>query len=240
MVLVYKYETEKVQINQKSVVIVDDEPDIIELVNIHLTKNGYRVRSFENWTSAMEYLNSNIPDLIILDLMLPDADGLEVCKTLKKDDRYNNIPVIMLTARTDEMDRVLGLEIGADDYITKPFSPRELVARVKAVLRRVETGTKSQKINIGGILDIDLQRYEVNVNNNRVDLTSTEFRILRMLAERKGWVYSRESILEELGGYEKGVLDRTVDVHIKNIREKLGPAARFIKNIRGIGYKIEE
>ena len=146
----------------------------------------------------------------------------------------------MLTARTDEMDRVLGLEIGADDYITKPFSPRELVARVKAVLRRVETGTKSQKINIGGILDIDLQRYEVNVNNNRVDLTSTEFRILRMLAERKGWVYSRESILEELGGYEKGVLDRTVDVHIKNIREKLGPAARFIKNIRGIGYKIEE
>ncbi len=240
MVLVYKYETEKVQINQKSVVIVDDEPDIIELVNIHLTKNGYRVRPFENWTSAMEYLNSSIPDLIILDLMLPDADGLEVCKTLKKDDRYNNIPVIMLTARTDEMDRVLGLEIGADDYITKPFSPRELVARVKAVLRRVETGTKSQKINIGGILDIDLQRYEVNVNNNRVDLTSTEFRILRMLAERKGWVYSRESILEELGGYEKGVLDRTVDVHIKNIREKLGPAARFIKNIRGIGYKIEE
>lgn len=240
MVLVYKYETEKMQINQKNVVIVDDEPDIIDLVNIHLTKNGYRVRSFENGATVMEYLKTNLPDLIILDLMLPDSDGLEICKSLKKDDRFNNVPVIMLTARAEEMDRVLGLEIGADDYITKPFSPRELVARVKAVLRRIEKGTKSQKINIGGILDIDLQRYEVSVDDNRVDLTSTEFRILRMLAERKGWVYSRESILEALGVYEKGVLDRTVDVHIKNIREKLGPAARFVKNIRGVGYKIEE
>lgn len=240
MVLVYKYETEKMQINQKNVVIVDDEPDIIDLVNIHLTKNGYRVRSFENGATVMEYLKTNLPDLIILDLMLPDSDGLEICKSLKKDDRFNNVPVIMLTARTDEMDRVLGLEIGADDYITKPFSPRELVARVKAVLRRIEKGTKSQKINIGGIIEIDLQRYEVSVDDNRVDLTSTEFRILRMLAERKGWVYSRESILEALGVYEKGVLDRTVDVHIKNIREKLGPAARFVKNIRGVGYKIEE
>ncbi len=240
MVLVYKYEDNNVQKNQKHIVVVDDEPDIIELVNIHLTKNGYRVRSFENGTTAMEYLKTNLPDLIILDLMLPDADGLEICKTLKKEDRFKNVPVIMLTARTDEIDRVLGLEIGADDYITKPFSPRELVARVKAVLRRVEMNTKSQKINIGGILDIDLQKYEVSVNNNRVDLTSTEFRILRMLAEQKGWVHSREKILEELGGYEKGVLDRTVDVHIKNIREKLGPAAKFIKNIRGVGYKIEE
>ena len=209
-------------------------------MNIHLTKNGYRVRSFENGATVMEYLKTNLPDLIILDLMLPDSDGLEICKSLKKDDRFNNVPVIMLTARTDEMDRVLGLEIGADDYITKPFSPRELVARVKAVLRRVEKGSRSQKITIGGILDIDLQRYEVSVEDNRVDLTSTEFRILRMLAERKGWVYSRESILEALGVYEKGVLDRTVDVHIKNIREKLGPAARFVKNIRGVGYKIEE
>ncbi|HAW07787.1 MAG TPA: two-component system response regulator [Bacteroidetes bacterium] len=228
------------QTNQKSIVVVDDEPDIIDLVNVHLTKNGYRARSFENGLGLMEYLKSNLPDLIILDLMLPDADGLEICKTLKKDDRFSNIPVIMLTARSDEMDRVLGLEIGADDYITKPFSPRELVARVKAVLRRDEKVSKTQKISIGGILDIDLQRYEVSVEGQKVDLTSTEFRILRMLAERKGWVYSRESILESLGVFEKGVLDRTVDVHIKNIREKLGPAARFVKNIRGVGYKIEE
>jgi two-component system phosphate regulon response regulator PhoB/two-component system alkaline phosphatase synthesis response regulator PhoP len=240
MVLVYKYNTDNMQTNQKSIVIVDDEPDIIDLVNVHLTKNGYRARSFENGLGLMEYLKSNLPDLIILDLMLPDADGLEICKTLKKDDRFSNIPVIMLTARSDEMDRVLGLEIGADDYITKPFSPRELVARVKAVLRRDEKVSKTQKISIGGILDIDLQRYEVSVEGQKVDLTSTEFRILRMLAERKGWVYSRESILESLGVFEKGVLDRTVDVHIKNIREKLGPAARFVKNIRGVGYKIEE
>ncbi|MCE5305224.1 MAG: response regulator transcription factor [Chloroherpetonaceae bacterium] len=240
MVLVYKYDTDKMQTNQKSIVVVDDEPDIIDLVNVHLTKNGYRARSFENGLGLMEYLKSNLPDLIILDLMLPDADGLEICKTLKKDDRFSNIPVIMLTARSDEMDRVLGLEIGADDYITKPFSPRELVARVKAVLRRDEKVSKTQKISIGGILDIDLQRYEVSVEGQKVDLTSTEFRILRMLAERKGWVYSRESILESLGVFEKGVLDRTVDVHIKNIREKLGPAARFVKNIRGVGYKIEE
>ncbi|MEN6294596.1 MAG: response regulator transcription factor [Chloroherpetonaceae bacterium] len=240
MVLVYKYNTDNMQTNQKSIVVVDDEPDIIDLVNVHLTKNGYRARSFENGLGLMEYLKSNLPDLIILDLMLPDADGLEICKTLKKDDRFSNIPVIMLTARSDEMDRVLGLEIGADDYITKPFSPRELVARVKAVLRRDEKVSKTQKISIGGILDIDLQRYEVSVEGQKVDLTSTEFRILRMLAERKGWVYSRESILESLGVFEKGVLDRTVDVHIKNIREKLGPAARFVKNIRGVGYKIEE
>lgn len=228
------------QTNQKHVIIVDDEPDIIELVTLHLNKTGYRVRSFENGSSALDYIQQNPPDLIILDLMLPDYDGLELCKMLKKDDKYSSIPVIMLTARNEEMDKVLGLEIGADDYVTKPFSPRELIARIKAVLRRENKFVKSNLLNIGDILEIDLQKYEVFVNKEKVDLTTTEFKILRILAEKRGWVYSRESILDFLGVQEKGVLDRTVDVHIKNLREKLTVAARFIKNIRGVGYKLDE
>lgn len=228
------------QTNQKHVIIVDDEPDIIELVTLHLNKSGYRVRSFENGSSALDYIQQNPPDLIILDLMLPDYDGLELCKMLKKDDKYSSIPVIMLTARNEEMDKVLGLEIGADDYVIKPFSPRELIARIKAVLRRENKFVKSNLLNIGDILEIDLQKYEVFVNKEKVDLTTTEFKILRILAEKKGWVYSRESILDFLGVQEKGVLDRTVDVHIKNLREKLTVAARFIKNIRGVGYKLDE
>lgn len=172
--------------------------------------------------------------------MLPDSDGFEICKYLKKDEKFSHIPVIMLTARTEEMDKVLGLELGADDYVTKPFSTRELVARVKAVLRRDEKVVKTQRTRIGDILEIDHQKYEVTVNGEKVELTSTEFRILKLLSERRGWVYSREQILDYLGAQEKGVLDRTVDVHIKNLREKLGIAGKFIKNIRGVGYKIEE
>ncbi|MFW5663306.1 MAG: winged helix-turn-helix domain-containing protein, partial [Bacteroidota bacterium] len=152
----------------------------------------------------------------------------------------NSIPVIMLTARSDEMDKIIGLELGADDYVTKPFSPRELLARVKAVLRREEKIHKSQKVRIGEILEVDLQKYEINVDGRKVDLTSTEFRILKLLSERKGWVYARDQILDYLGVQDKGVLDRTVDVHIKNLREKLGPAGKFIKNIRGVGYKLED
>jgi two-component system phosphate regulon response regulator PhoB/two-component system alkaline phosphatase synthesis response regulator PhoP len=228
------------QINQKNIVIIDDEPDIVELVSLHLNKAGYRVRSFENGTKALDYIQVNPPDMILLDLMLPDYDGLELCKMLKKDEKYGQIPVIMLTARNEEMDKVLGLEIGADDYITKPFSPREMLARIKAVLRRDDKIAKSNLIEIGDILEIDLQKYEVFLNKQKIDLTTTEFKILRLLSEKKGWVYSRESILEFLGVQEKGVLDRTVDVHIKNLREKLGDASKFIKNIRGVGYKIEE
>ncbi len=228
------------QTNQKNIVIIDDEPDIVELVSLHLNKAGYRVRSFENGTSALDYIQVNPPDMILLDLMLPDYDGLELCKMLKKDEKYGQIPVIMLTARNEEMDKVLGLEIGADDYITKPFSPREMLARIKAVLRRDDKIAKSNLIEIGNILEIDLQKYEVFLNKQKIDLTTTEFKILRLLSEKKGWVYSRESILEFLGVQEKGVLDRTVDVHIKNLREKLGDASKFIKNIRGVGYKIEE
>ncbi len=225
--------------NAKLVAIVDDEPDIVELVSLHLEKAGFKVKSFEDATSLFKFINNNTPDLFILDLMLPDADGFEICKFLKKEEKFTNVPVIMLTARGDETDKVLGLELGADDYVTKPFSPRELVARVKVVLRRENTTVKTQKIKVSDTLEIDLQKYEVRIENQKIELTSTEFRILRLLSERKGWVYARDQILDYLGVQDKGVLDRTVDVHIKNLREKLGICGKYIKNIRGVGYKLE-
>lgn len=224
----------------KVVAVVDDEPDIVDLVSLHLSKAGFKVKTFEDAEGLFKYLKTSVPDLVVLDLMLPDADGYEICKYLKKDDKYTTVPVIMLTARSDEMDKILGLELGADDYVTKPFSPRELVARVKAVLRREDKVYKSQKIKIGDLLEIDLQKYDIAVDGQKVELTSTEFRILKLLSERKGWVYARDQILDYLGVQDKGVLDRTVDVHIKNLREKLGVAGKFIKNIRGVGYKLEE
>ncbi|HPI18792.1 MAG TPA: response regulator transcription factor [Candidatus Kapabacteria bacterium] len=225
---------------QRTIAIVDDEPDILELLNVNLTKAGFKVKCFEDADGFSRYLSKEVPDLVILDLMLPDADGFDICKFLKKEDKYSEIPIIMLTARGEETDKVLGLELGADDYVTKPFSPRELVARVKAILRREEKTVKTQKIKIGGILEIDLQKYDTFVSGEKVELTTSEFRILKMLLERRGWVYSREQILDYLGAYDKGVLDRTVDVHIKNLREKLKEAGKLIKNIRGIGYKLEE
>ncbi len=223
------------------IAIVDDEPDILELVAVHLKKNRFRVREFSDAESFYRFLQSGVPDLLILDLMLPDADGFEVCKHLRRNEKLADVPIIMLTAKAAETDKVLGLELGADDYVTKPFSPSELVARVKAVLRRKESRKEDvERIDLGGILSLDLQRHEVTVKSKKVDLTSTEFRILQILASKKGWVFSREQILDYLWGSEKTVVDRTVDVHIKHLREKLGPAARLIKNIRGVGYKLEE
>jgi DNA-binding response OmpR family regulator len=227
---------------KKIVFVVEDEPDILELVSINLNKAGYEVERFTEAGPMLALLPHRKPDLIILDLMLPDHDGLEVCKSLKKDDRYSEIPVIMVTARTEEFDVVLGLELGADDYIPKPFSPRELVARTRAVLRRGKRTDEptTSKITIDKLLTIDIAKYEVQVEEEKVRLTSTEFQILKILAEKPGWVYSREKILDRLWGDEKDVYDRTVDVHIKNLRDKLGPAGKLIKNIRGVGYKLEE
>ncbi|HEC69941.1 MAG TPA: response regulator transcription factor [Candidatus Omnitrophica bacterium] len=220
------------------IAVIDDEPDILELVSLHLTKSNFKVKGFLNAESFFKFLSSRIPDLIILDLMLPDSDGIEICKYLKSKEDFSSIPIIMLTARASETDKVLGLELGADDYVTKPFSPRELVARVKAVLRR-KTQDSGKKIKIGDILLIDLNKFQVFVENKKIDLTPTEFRILKILASKKGWVFTRDQILNHLWGEEKAVLDRTIDVHIKNLREKLGKASKFIKNVRGIGYKIE-
>jgi two-component system phosphate regulon response regulator PhoB/two-component system alkaline phosphatase synthesis response regulator PhoP len=226
----------------KVVFVVEDEPDILELISLNLKKAGYEVEPFTEASPMLAMLEKKIPALIILDLMLPDHDGLDVCKSLKNNETYADIPIIMVTAKTDELDVVLGLELGADDYIPKPFSPRELTARVKAVLRRGQrpAARVSQKIVIAGILSIDIDKYDVQVEDKTIHLTSTEFMILKMLAEKPGWVFSREKILDLLWGDEKDVFDRTVDVHIKNLRDKLGPAGKFIKNVRGVGYKIEK
>ncbi len=224
----------------KLIAVIDDEPDILELVSVNLKKASYRVREFSDAETFFRFLQFETPDLIVLDLMLPDMDGFDVCKFLKGKDKYTSIPVIMLTARAEETEKVLGLELGADDYITKPFSPRELVARVKAVLRRNLPREDKKKIRIGDIVELDPEKHEVEVDGEKIDLTSTEFKILQLLSTKKGWVFSREKILQHLWGDEKMVLDRTVDVHIKHLREKLGKASVFIKNIRGVGYKLEE
>ncbi len=222
------------------IAIVDDEPDIVELVSIHLKKNNFDVKSFFNGQDFIEYLKLHRPSLVILDLMLPDIDGLQICTSMKSNGESKHIPIIMLTAKGDETDKIVGLELGADDYVTKPFSPKELVARVKAILRRGQPEeVKKDSIEIAGRLVIDGRRFEVYVDGKQVVLTTTEFRILTMLAERQGWVFSREQLLTYLWGNEKAVLDRTIDVHIKHLREKLGDAGDLVKNIRGIGYKLD-
>jgi len=222
------------------ITVLDDEEDIVQLVSLHLRKAGFSVEGFMDVGSFYNFIESQSPDLIILDLMLPDADGFEICKYLKKQDDFSSIPIIMLTAKGEETDKVLGLELGADDYVTKPFSPRELVARVKAVLRRREQKDDGRKINVGGILVIDTEKYEVTVNGEKVELTTTEFKILQLLCSKKSRVFTRNQILNHLWGDEKYVIDRTIDVHVRNLREKLGDAAKFIKSVRGIGYKLED
>ncbi len=225
---------------KQTVVIVEDEPDISELISIHLEKNGFKTKCFENGRDFFNYVEKGKPDLLILDLMLPDMDGIEICKKIRSHAMISNLPIIMLTARSDETDKILGLELGADDYVTKPFSPKELVARVKAVLRRhLKPGT-SKKITVGKDIEIDLEKFEVVLSGKKIDLTITEFKILEVLSSKKGWVFPRDKILDHLWGDEKAVIDRTVDVHIRHLREKLGKASGLIKNVRGVGYKLEE
>jgi len=222
------------------IAVVEDEPDIAGLVVSHLRKEGFVAENYPSGESFFLSLRKRIPDLVLLDLMLPDTDGLDICRTLKKNEEWSRIPVIIVTAKGEETDRIIGLEIGADDYVPKPFSLKELAARIRAVLRRTAEKTVSKAIDIGGVLSIDPEKHEVRCQGAPVELTSTEFNILRLLASKKGRVFTRDQILDHLWGHDKIVLDRTVDVHVKNLREKLGPASHFIKNIRGVGYKIEE
>jgi len=218
---------------------LDDEADILELLKVNLQKAGYRFEGFQEAEDLFRYLARERPSLILLDLMLPDTDGLEVCRQIRRSDSLAGVPVIMLTAKGDESDKVIGLELGADDYVTKPFSVKELVARIHAVLRRPPGGEAGPRIAVGTLV-IDLEKFEVTAGGAKVELTATEFKILQLLASRKGRVFSRDQILDFLWGSEKAVIDRTVDVHIRNLREKLGESASLIKNIRGVGYKLEE
>ena len=218
---------------------LDDEADILELLKVNLEKAGYRFAGFQEAEDLYRYLAREKPSLILLDLMLPGADGLEICRNIRRSEDLAAIPVIMLTAKGGESDKVAGLELGADDYVTKPFSVKELVARIHAILRRPGVGEPGPRIAVGTLV-IDQAKFEVTVAGTKVDLTATEFKILQLLASRKGRVFSRDQILDFLWGSEKAVIDRTVDVHIRNLREKLGEAASLIKNIRGVGYKLEE
>jgi DNA-binding response OmpR family regulator len=227
---------------EKLITIVDDEEDIVKLVSHHLKREGFKVKEFHNGRDFLSYIESVVPDLAVLDIMLPGIDGLEICRILKNKSTTASVPIIMLTAKASEADVVVGLELGADDYIVKPFSPRELVARVKTVLRR--TGAKESDDNIIkiGPLTINTEKYEVSVDNDKVLLTTTEFKILEVLADGKGRVFTRDQLLKKkrLWGDDKLVYDRTIDVHIKNLREKLGAAGNMIKTVRSIGYKLEE
>ncbi len=227
---------------EKLIAVVDDEKDILNLITHHLKREGFQVKPFQSGKDFLLYINSVPPDLVLLDIMLPGMDGLELCRILKSKPSTKSIPIIMITAKSTEADIVVGLELGADDYIVKPFRTRELVARVKSILRRYATKTPGDETLRVGPLSINPASYEISVDSRKIDLTTTEFRILETLAEAEGKVFTRDQLLKRktLWGDERVVFDRTIDVHIKNLREKLGSAGKMIKTVRGIGYKLEE
>lgn len=224
---------------QPLIAIVDDEGDIAELIELGLTKAGFKCRWFDTGALFLKAVQSGkIPQVVILDLMLPDMDGFDICKQLRNNKDTAQLPIIMLTAKTDEVDKVLGLELGADDYVTKPFSTKELVSRVKAQLRRQSMGQEPTKNPLLPGFILDAEKYELSINGKKIELTTTEFKLLNSLTSRPGVVFSRDKLLEFLWGTEKIVIDRTIDVHIKHIREKLGEHGVCIQNIRGVGYKF--
>ena len=225
---------------QKRILIAEDEPDVRNLIAMNLKSAGFTVLVAEDGVAALKEARDSLPSLVILDLMLPEMSGLEVCKVLKKEAATSAIPVIMLTAKAEEVDRIVGLELGADDYITKPFSPRELVLRVKSVMRRAAGASEPNDLLTLGEIRVDRSRYEVTVNAKRVDFTATEFKLLTVLMERRGRVQSRDTLLNDVWGYECAIDTRTVDTHIRRLREKLGKSADCIETIRGFGYRVAE
>ncbi len=222
------------------ILVVDDEPDAVEMIEFNLKSNGYDVVTAADGEEALTKARAVLPNLIILDLMLPEVDGMEVCKILRRDARTSGIPIIMLTAKAAEIDRVLGLELGADDYVTKPFSLRELVLRVKRLLR-TETGeeTKSDRI-VWKELSIDIPRHQVTIKGKAIELTATEFKLITVLAQRRGRVQSRDQLLHDVWEYDTAIDTRTVDTHVRRLREKLGPAAKYLDTVRGVGYRFVE
>ena len=224
----------------KTILVIEDERDLLDLIAFNLEREGYRVITALDGTAGLESARAVSPDLIILDLMLPGIMGTEICKILKKSEKTSTIPVIMLTAKGEEIDRVVGFEVGADDYVVKPFSNRELMLRIKAVLRRSEPGKPADKIIKVGNLSIDTGSHIVTSGGEEVVLTTTEYKLLLNLAERLGRVQSRDLLLKNVWGYNYVGDTRTVDTHITRLRTKLGEAGELIKTIRGFGYKMEE
>lgn len=222
------------------ILIVDDEPDVLELVIFNLGASGYEAITASNGNEALKKAQALAPHLIVLDIMMPEIDGIEVCKLLRRNPVTSEIPVIMLTAKTAEIDRIIALEIGADDYITKPFSPRELILRIKKLLQRIPANDQGKDLLKIGCLEIDIPRHIVTVENQPVDLTATEFNLLSVLMQRKGRVQTRDRLLQDVWGYERTVDTRTVDTHMRRLREKLGAASACLETVRNVGYKLAD
>jgi len=227
--------------SKEKILVVEDEADILELLTFNLEKEGYQVTGASAGEAGLQAAGEIQPDLILLDLMLPGVDGLEVCRRLKGNHRTVHIPIVMLTAKSEETDIVTGLELGADDYVTKPFSPRVLIARIRSVLRRRtrQAPDGDEAVQIHDVL-IHPGRHEVTVGKEQVNLTSTEFRILHFLAGRPGWVFTRDQIIDSVHGDDYPVTDRSIDVQIMWLRKKLGDAGQYIETVRGVGYRFRE
>ena len=222
------------------ILVVDDEPEAVELIEFNLKQAGYAVDTAGDGTAAIEKARASSPNLIVLDLMLPEVDGLEVCRLLRRHALTANIPIIMLTAKAAEMDRVVGLELGADDYITKPFSPRELILRIRKLLERSKPEVGQPETLKFGDLLIDAPRHLVSWRGKAIELTAIEFKLLSLLAQRRGRVQSREQLLRDVWDYHSAIDTRTVDTHVGRLRVKLGPAAKYLDTVRGVGYRFVE
>ena len=224
----------------KSILIIEDEKDIVDLIEYHLKQSGFSVISALDGPAGLDKAKKKRPNLIILDLMLPEMDGKDVCRGLKSNPLTQSIPILMLTAKAEETDRLIGFELGADDYVTKPFSPKELVLRVKAILRRKEVDHEGEKIIRIGDLLIDIDRHQVSVKKSPIGLTSTEFKLLVELTSKRGRVLTREHLLDRVWGYTYEGYARTVDTHVRRLREKMEPLGDSIETIRGVGYRFRE
>jgi DNA-binding response OmpR family regulator len=226
---------------REKVLIVEDEKDIIKMLEYNLKKEGFRTITCNNGEDAIDLTKKEKPDIILLDLMLPGIDGLEVCKTLKKEEKTSSISIVMLTAKVQESDKIVGLELGADDYITKPFSPRELIARIKAILRRVKDKEKLPEVLNIGDLSIDFSKIQVSLKGKLIELTSKEFELLKTLIKAKGRVLSRDYLLDTIWGFDKAmeIQTRTVDVHVRTLRRKLKYFAKCIITVKNYGYRFE-
>ncbi len=222
------------------ILVVDDEPDLRELIRFNLTQAGHEVETASGGREALEAIRRQPPDLVVLDLMLPDLSGIEVCRAVRADPKLRSLPILMLTARSEEVDRVVGFELGADDYVTKPFSPRELTLRVGAILRRAKAASDPAAELRYQELRVDREKHRCMVSGESIELTAKEFRLLEALMSRSGRVLTRQRLLDEVWGSDITVTERTIDTHLKRLREKLGAAGRFIETVRGVGYRFAE
>jgi len=221
----------------EKILIVEDEPDVADLLAHHLKAAGFSVEIADNGHAALTAVKNFSPALVVLDLMLPEMSGLDICRILKSDQRTSKIAIVMLTAKIEELDRVLGFELGADDYVVKPFSPREFVLRIRAILRRRSQGVEEELLRVGELV-LDRSRHEVRAGDRRIECTATEFRLLSILMERQGRVQARDRLLSDVWGYDSIIDTRTVDTHMRRLRDKLGEFGKYIETVRGFGYRL--